>query len=129
MISMRSASGEPTGAIRGVVSMLQKLKADFPSDYIAAVFDPKGKTFRDAIYPQYKATRQAMPEDLAQQVVHLFDRPEESASMGKAARSVVEQNQGALHATADAIDRVLASTYSSKTSSLSHDPFPLMAGR
>jgi len=65
---LRSAAGEPTGAIRGVVSMLVKLKQDFPSDYIAAVFDPKGRTFRDDIYPEYKATRQAMPEDLARQV-------------------------------------------------------------
>src|SRR6185369_10987480 len=64
----RSPAGEPTGAIRGVVSMLVKLKQDFPSDYIAAVFDPKGKTFRDDIYPEYKATRQAMPEDLARQI-------------------------------------------------------------
>ena len=62
---LRSAAGEPTGAIRGVVSMLVKLKQDFPSDYIAAVFDPKGRTFRDDIYPEYKATRQAVPGDLA----------------------------------------------------------------
>src|SRR5205085_7429995 len=64
----RSPAGEPTGAILGVVNMLRKLKQDFPSDYIAAVFDPKGKTFRDDIYPEYKATRQAMPEDLARQI-------------------------------------------------------------
>jgi DNA polymerase-1 len=70
---LRSASGEPTGAIRGVVSMLQKLKQDFPSDYIAAVFDPKGKTFRDDIYPEYKATRQSMPEELAAQIGPLFE--------------------------------------------------------
>ncbi|MEO5692577.1 MAG: DNA polymerase I [Usitatibacter sp.] len=70
---LRSAAGEPTGAIRGVVSMLQKLKQDFPSDYIAAVFDPKGRTFRDDIYPEYKATRQAMPEDLAKQIGPLFE--------------------------------------------------------
>ena len=43
----RSPSGEPTGAILGVVNMLRKLKQDFPSDYIAAVLDPRGKTFRD----------------------------------------------------------------------------------
>src|SRR5258708_17640830 len=67
----RSPAGEPTGAILGVVNMLRKLKQDFPSDYIAAVFDPKGKTFRDDIYPEYKATRQAMPEPLAHQVVPL----------------------------------------------------------
>ncbi|HST01696.1 MAG TPA: DNA polymerase I, partial [Usitatibacter sp.] len=64
----RSPSGEPTGAILGVVNMLNRLRKDYPSDYIAAVFDPKGKTFRDDIYPEYKATRQAMPEDLARQV-------------------------------------------------------------
>ena len=64
----RSPSGEPTGAILGVVNMLRKLKQDFPSDYIAAVLDPVGKTFRDAIYPEYKATRQAMPEPLSVQI-------------------------------------------------------------
>ena len=45
----RSSSGEPTGASLGVVNMLRKLKQDFPSDYIAAVLDPRGKTFRDDI--------------------------------------------------------------------------------
>jgi DNA polymerase-1 len=69
----RSPAGEPTGAILGVINMLRKLKQDFPSDYIAAVFDPKGKTFRDDIYPQYKATRQAMPEDLASQIEPLLE--------------------------------------------------------
>ncbi|MEP7067863.1 MAG: DNA polymerase I [Usitatibacter sp.] len=69
----RSPSGEPTGAILGVINMLRKLKQDFPSDYIAAVFDPKGRTFRDDIYPQYKATRQAMPEDLAAQIEPLLE--------------------------------------------------------
>jgi DNA polymerase-1 len=69
----RSPSGEPTGAILGVINMLRKLKQDFPSDYIAAVFDPKGKTFRDDIYPEYKATRQAMPEELAKQIEPLVE--------------------------------------------------------
>jgi DNA polymerase-1 len=70
---LRSPSGEPTNAIYGVVNMLRKLKQDFPSDYIAAVLDPKGKTFRDDIYPEYKATRQAMPEDLARQIDPLIE--------------------------------------------------------
>jgi DNA polymerase-1 len=65
---LRSPAGEPTNAIYGVVNMLRKLKQDFPSDYIACVLDPKGRTFRDDIYPEYKATRQAMPEDLARQI-------------------------------------------------------------
>jgi len=64
----RSPSGEPTGAILGVVNMLRKLKQDFPSDYIACVFDPPGRTFRDEIYSEYKATRQAMPEELSSQL-------------------------------------------------------------
>jgi DNA polymerase-1 len=70
---LRSPAGEPTNAIYGVVNMLRKLKQDFPSDYIACVFDPKGRTFRDDIYPQYKATRQAMPEDLAAQIEPLLE--------------------------------------------------------
>jgi DNA polymerase-1 len=53
----RSPAGEPTGAILGVINMLRKLKQDFPSDYIACVLDPKGRTFRDDIYPEYKASR------------------------------------------------------------------------
>jgi DNA polymerase I len=70
---LRSPAGEPTNAIYGVVNMLRKLKQDFPSDYIACVLDPKGKTFRDDIYPEYKATRQAMPEDLARQIEPLLE--------------------------------------------------------
>ncbi len=70
---LRSPAGEPTNAIYGVVNMLRKLKQDFPSDYIACVLDPKGKTFRDDIYPQYKATRQSMPEDLARQIDPLLE--------------------------------------------------------
>ncbi len=70
---LRSPAGEPTNAIFGVVNMLRKLKQDYPSDYIACVFDPKGKTFRDAIYPDYKATRSAMPEDLAAQMQPLIE--------------------------------------------------------
>ena len=73
MPELKSPAGEPTGAIMGVVNMLRKLVQDYPSDYIAAVFDPKGKTFRDAIYPDYKATRQSMPEDLAAQIEPLFE--------------------------------------------------------
>ena len=73
MPDLRSPAGEPTGAISGVVGMLRKLKAEYPSDYIACVFDPKGKTFRDAIYPEYKATRSTMPEDMALQIAPLFE--------------------------------------------------------
>ncbi|MDK9701963.1 MAG: DNA polymerase I [Sulfuritalea sp.] len=65
---LRTSTGEPTGAIRGVLSMLRVLEADYKSDYRAVVFDAKGKTFRDDWYPEYKAHRPSMPEDLAAQI-------------------------------------------------------------
>ena len=65
---LRSPQGEPTGAIKGVLSMLRKLRSDFPSDYSACVFDAKGKTFRDDWYPAYKAHRAPMPADLVAQI-------------------------------------------------------------
>ena len=65
---LRNAEGEPTGALRGMVAMLKKLREQFPSAHAACVFDAKGPTFRDDWYPAYKATRSAMPEDLARQV-------------------------------------------------------------
>ena len=71
--NLRSASGEPTGAVYGVINMLAKLLVDFPADYCACVFDAKGKTFRDDWYPEYKATRAAMPEDLASQIEPLHE--------------------------------------------------------
>ena len=68
MPDFRSPTGEPTGAIFGVANMLNKLRIDYPADYSASVFDPRGKTFRDDIYAEYKANRASMPEDLALQV-------------------------------------------------------------
>ena len=65
---LRSASGFPTGAIRGVVSMMKLLREQYPAMHGACVFDDKGKTFRDEWYPDYKATRTAMPDDLAVQI-------------------------------------------------------------
>jgi DNA polymerase-1 len=61
-------TGEPTGAIYGVINMLRKLASDYSAQARAFVFDAKGKTFRDAEYPQYKANRAAMPDDLSAQV-------------------------------------------------------------
>ena len=61
--------GSPaTGAIRGMVNMLQKLRKDYRADYAACVFDAKGPTFRDDMYPAYKATRSPMPPDLRSQI-------------------------------------------------------------
>ncbi|MEO8921757.1 MAG: DNA polymerase I, partial [Caldimonas sp.] len=65
---LRSASGFPTGAIRGVVSMMKLLREQYPALHGACVFDDKGKTFRDEWYPDYKANRSSMPEDLAVQI-------------------------------------------------------------
>ena len=65
---LRNKAGEPTGAIYGMVSMLRRLKQDVAAQYSAVVFDAPGKTFRDAWYPDYKATRSAMPDDLVRQI-------------------------------------------------------------
>src|SRR3954462_15545407 len=66
-------TGEPTGAIYGVLNMLRKLATDYKAGAWACVFDAKGKTFRDVIYPDYKATRTAMPDDLSRQVEPLHE--------------------------------------------------------
>ena len=57
-----------TGAIRGMVNMMQKLRREVRADYAACVFDAKGPTFRDDLYPAYKATRSPMPPDLRSQI-------------------------------------------------------------
>jgi len=70
---LRNKAGEPTGAVYGVLNMLRRLRKDIPSEYSACVFDAKGKTFRDDIYPEYKAHRPAMPDDLAAQIEPLLE--------------------------------------------------------
>ncbi|MEY4592900.1 MAG: hypothetical protein RIR18_1795 [Pseudomonadota bacterium] len=70
---LRSPDGLPTGAIRGVLSMLRRLESDFKADYKAVIFDAKGKTFRDDWFPDYKANRPSMPEDLVLQVQPLHE--------------------------------------------------------
>jgi len=69
-------TGEPTGAIYGVLSMLRKLAADYKPAALACVFDAKGKTFRDAAYAEYKANRTPMPDDLRSQVEPLREAVE-----------------------------------------------------
>ena len=59
---------QKTGAIRIIINMLQSLRKEFPSDYAACVFDAKGPTFRDDLYPEYKAHRSPMPDDLRSQI-------------------------------------------------------------
>ncbi|MFC5476236.1 DNA polymerase I [Paraherbaspirillum soli] len=65
---MRNAANEPTGALYGILNMLRRLRTDYPAAYLACVFDAKGKTFRDDMYADYKATRASMPEDLVKQI-------------------------------------------------------------
>jgi DNA polymerase-1 len=64
---------QKTGAIRIVINMMQKLLNDFPSTWAACVFDAKGGTFRDEIYPQYKAQRSPMPDDLRSQIAPIHE--------------------------------------------------------
>jgi DNA polymerase-1 len=61
-------SSSPTGAIRGMVNMMQALRKEVPAAYVACVFDAKGPTFRDVLYPQYKGNRSPMPDDLRAQI-------------------------------------------------------------
>ncbi|CAA0114928.1 DNA polymerase I [Halioglobus japonicus] len=65
---LTTSSGENTGAVRGVISMLRRLVADYPDSPVAVVFDAKGKTFRDEIFKEYKAHRPPMPDELREQI-------------------------------------------------------------
>jgi len=58
---LRNAQGEPTGALYGVLNMLRRALNDHKAVYLACIFDAPGKTFRDDLYPEYKATRASMP--------------------------------------------------------------------
>jgi DNA polymerase-1 len=70
---LTTSDGHPTGAVRGVISMLRKLANDYAGSPIAVVFDASGRTFRDDIYPQYKANRAPMPDDLRAQIAPIHD--------------------------------------------------------
>ena len=72
MPDLRAVPGDPssaaTGAIRGMINMMQALRKEVPTQLAACVFDAKGPTFRDAMYPAYKANRSPMPDDLRAQI-------------------------------------------------------------
>ncbi len=70
---LRNSAGEPTGAVRGVLSMLRRLESDYKAEYRACVFDAKGKTFRDDWFPDYKSHRPPMPDDLRAQIEPLHE--------------------------------------------------------
>jgi len=71
--ALSTTSGQSTGAITGVLNMLGSLKKDYPNGNIIAIFDAKGKTFRNDMYPEYKANRPPMPDDLRTQIAPLHD--------------------------------------------------------
>ncbi len=70
---LTNSKGMPTGAVKGVVSMLRRLQADYFGSTVVVIFDAKGKTFRDDIYPEYKAQRPPMPDDLRCQIEPLHN--------------------------------------------------------
>jgi DNA polymerase-1 len=69
---LSSSKGDPTGALLGVLNMINKLLKDQPTEHFAVVFDAPGKTFRDAMFEQYKANRPPMPDELRAQVEPLL---------------------------------------------------------
>jgi DNA polymerase-1 len=73
MPELSNGKGEPTGAIFGVINMVRKLFNEYQPDYLAVVFDAKGKTFRNDLYADYKAHRPPMPDDLVCQIAPIHD--------------------------------------------------------
>ena len=65
---LTNSSGQATGAVKGVISMIRRLLKDYPGSPVAVVFDAKGKTFRDDMFPEYKAQRPPMPDELREQI-------------------------------------------------------------
>ncbi len=71
--ALSTADGRPTGAITGVLNMIRSLKKDYPNGNVVVIFDAKGKTFRNDMYPEYKANRPPMPDDLRSQIAPLHE--------------------------------------------------------
>ena len=69
---LMTSNKQPTGAVRGVVSMIKRILEEHPKSPLAIVFDAKGKTFRHDMYKEYKATRPPMPEDLVSQIEPIY---------------------------------------------------------
>ncbi len=111
---LMSSKGQATGAIKGVISMIRKLMNEYPDSHLAVVFDAKGKTFRDEIYPQYKANRPSMPDELRSQIapIHeivkhmgipllIVDGVEADDVIGTLARQATEAKMNVLISTGD----------------------------
>lgn len=114
MPPLTNSRGQPTGAVYGVVNMLRKLLADYHPEYVALVFDAKGKTFRDDLYAAYKAHRPAMPDELSVQIpplhaiIHAMGLPllavegvEADDVIGTLARQAAAQGMRVLICTGD----------------------------
>ncbi|MBL4911120.1 MAG: DNA polymerase I [Alteromonadaceae bacterium] len=71
--ALATKDGHPTGAITGVLNMIKSLKKDYPQGNVVAIFDAKGKTFRNDMYADYKANRPPMPDDLRCQIAPLHE--------------------------------------------------------
>ncbi|QOL27224.1 DNA polymerase I [Thalassotalea sp. LPB0316] len=71
--ALSTQDGQPTGAITGVLNMIRSLQKEYPRANVVVVFDAKGKTFRNDIYPEYKANRPPMPDDLRSQIAPLHE--------------------------------------------------------
>ncbi len=69
---LTNSQGEATGAMHGVLNMLDKLRKDYQPEHMAVIFDAPGKTFRDDLYPEYKANRPPMPDELRHQIEPLY---------------------------------------------------------
>ncbi|HVV68121.1 MAG TPA: DNA polymerase I [Gammaproteobacteria bacterium] len=111
---LTNSRGEPTGAVYGVLNMIKKLLTDYDPEYVAVVFDAKGKTFRDEIYPAYKAHRPPMPDPLRLQIEPLreaiqfmglplisIEGIEADDVIGTLTRQALEQNWTVLISTGD----------------------------
>ena len=111
---LTNSKEQPTGAVYGVINMLNKLVADYKPEHIAVIFDAKGKTFRNDLYKEYKANRPPMPDDLRTQIEPLHELvealgfplivvPEVEADdvIGTYARQATQQNIDTLISTGD----------------------------
>ena len=73
MPDLRNKKDFPTGAITGMINMLRKTREEWPAEIGLCVFDPKGPTFREKVYSEYKANRSKMPDDLSLQTPVIFE--------------------------------------------------------
>ncbi|WP_138516771.1 DNA polymerase I [Rhodoferax bucti] len=72
-VTLPDGTAQKTGAVRIMINMMNSLRKEYPADYVACVFDAKGPTFRDEIYPEYKAHRDPMPDDLRSQIAPIHE--------------------------------------------------------